>query len=511
MQIYQKILKGTSFLSIAEIANQGCSLLRNIILARFLTKADFGVAALLAMVLSLFELSGKLALSQQVIQSKHGDDPRFVSSVQFTQFAAGTIGALLILAAAWPLAHFFSGPQYFTSIMALALVPFINGLINLDVYRYSRQLKFGPMVLTDLIPQIATTLAAWPLAVYFKDYRAVLVILLGKACFTATMTHWLAERQYSLRYDSIWLRESFKFAWPLLLTSFIMIANFQGDSMVVAASYPLAELGVYAVALAIAVTPGYAVLRIGSSLGLPLLAEVQFDKRLFSIRYSQLAQCMALIGCLATLGMLFCGEEVVAMLFGSKYAGIGALACLLTAAQSMRILRGAPITAAMARGDTVNNLVSNLWRLSGLLLAIIIGVVKASLLWFAAAAFFGELVSLIATTIRLSSKQSVKPNLTIKPALLGTTCVLCAAALKWGFNVNSSSVFNWLLLPVFMILSAGAFMFCFSEFRSSASGFVRHLRIKRDLSTGRETNLVGPTSEQILEKNSASETTTILK
>src|SRR5665213_2702428 len=125
--MYRKILHGTSFLSGAEIVGQGCGLIRNIILARFLTKADFGVAALLGMVLSVFELSGKMALSQQVIQSKHGDEAGFVRSVQFTQLAGGSISALLILIGAWPLAHFFHGPS-FTSLMALALIPFINGL-----------------------------------------------------------------------------------------------------------------------------------------------------------------------------------------------------------------------------------------------------------------------------------------------------------------------------------------------------------------------------------------------
>src|ERR1035438_7228483 len=103
MHIYRKTLKGTSFLSASEVVSQGCGLVRNIILARHLTKADFGMATLLGMVLTLFELSGKLALSQQVIQSKHGDEPGFVASVQFTQFVAGTFSALLILMASWPL------------------------------------------------------------------------------------------------------------------------------------------------------------------------------------------------------------------------------------------------------------------------------------------------------------------------------------------------------------------------------------------------------------------------
>jgi O-antigen/teichoic acid export membrane protein len=478
MHVYRKILKGTSFLSASEVASQGCSLVRNIILARFLAKADFGVAALLGMVLTLFELSGKLALSQQVIQSKQGDEPGFVASVQFTQFAAGTISALLILVAAWPLAHFFSGPRYLTSIMALALIPFISGLNNLDVFRYARRMSFGRMVLTDLVPQVLITLAAWPLAVFFGDYRAILVLLLGKAFLSAAMTHLLAEWRYSIRFDARWLRESFKFGWPLLLNGFIQIGNFQGDSMVVAAAFPLAQLGVYSVALTIAMAPGLTITRISSSLGLPLLAEVQNDLPRFICRYSQLVQTMALIGCLATLGMLLCGEQVVVLLFGTKYAGIGALACWLTAAQSLRIVRVATGTAAMARGDTINSLLSSSWRLSGLLLAIGVGLLKASIIWFAAAALVGECVALGATIMRLQSIHSISPQITVIPTAMGLACVLFAWAIKFLFSIGSYSFLNFLLLPILVILSVGAFLFCFRELRSAAASVLLHFKLR---------------------------------
>lgn len=477
MHVYRKVLKGTSFLSASEVVSQACGMVRNIILARYLTKADFGVAAILGMVLTVFELSGKLALSQQVIQSKHGDERGFVASVQFTQFVAGAFSALLILAGAWPFAHFFSGPKYLPSIMALALIPLINGLTNLDVYRFSRRLSYGPLVLTNIIPQVITTVAAWPLAVWLGDYRAVLVLLLGKAFLSAVMTHGLAERRYSLGFNPVWFRECLNFGWPLLLNGFVQIGTFQGDSMVVAAAFPLAQLGIYSVALTIAMAPSMTILRIGSSLGLPLLAEVQSDVPRFNSRYGQLAQIMALIGCGVTLGMLFCGEQVVVLLFGAKYAGVGVLACWLTAAQSMRILRGATVIAAMARADTVTNVTSSLWRLSGLGLAIVVGVLKANIVWFAVAALAGEIVAVAATIVRLSSKHSVSPKLTVLPTALAMVCVLAGGATKWLSGISQYSLFNWLLLPVFLLLSAALFVFCFGQLRTATFDAVLHFRL----------------------------------
>ena len=465
----QKILTAASFLSASEVVTQACSLVRNVILARFLAKADFGAAALLGMILTLFEVSGKMALGQQVVQSQHGENPGFVASVQFTQLAAGALSALLILASAWPLAHFFSGLPSVTPILILALIPLIGGFASFDIYRRTRSFNFGPLVISETLPQILITLAAWPVAAIFQDYRAVLCLLLVKTVLNTGLTHLLAERRYALRVDADWLRESLKFGGPLLLSGLVQFGNFQGDSMIVAAAYSMTQLGEYSVALTIAMAISVTVTKVGQSVGLPILSQVQGDTSQFNQRYGQFLQGLALAGCSAMLGMLFCGEEFIVLVFGSKYAGVGTLACWLTAAQTVRILRGGAITAAMARGDTVNNLVSSSWRLSGLLFAIAVGFVKADLIWFAVASFSGELVALAATLIRLAGKHAVPAKLTAAPGLAALTCISVAILFRSLFMLGPTSLWNLLALPLALLLSICFFLACFQGLRTGAA------------------------------------------
>ena len=172
------------------------------------------------------------------------------------------------------------------------------------------------------------------------------------------------------------------------------------------------------------------------------------------------------------------GQPQLSDNFGNKYAGVGALACWLTAAQSIRIIRGGSVIAAMARGDTVNNMVSSLWRLSGLLLAIIVGMLNASITWFAVTALVGEIVALAATVIRLDSKHSISPKTTLMPAASGMACVLFAGAIKWLLSLGPHSFFNWLLLPMMLLLSAGAFLVCFRELRTAFADATMHFRVR---------------------------------
>jgi O-antigen/teichoic acid export membrane protein len=474
----RKVLKGASFLSGSEVINQACGLIRNMILARFLTKADFGVAALLGTILSVFEMTSKMALSQQVIQSEHSDVPAFVNSVHFTQVALASLSALLILIFAWPLAHFFAGPQYMSTIMALALIPFLNGFTNLEVYKQSRRLSFGPQVLSDTVPQVVTTLAAWPLALLFHDYRTILCLLLGKSLMNVIMTHLLAATRFTPRFNRDWLKESLKFGWPLLLAGFIQLGNFQGDSMVIAARYTLAQLGEFSVALTLAMAPGLVLLRVCHTVSLPLLVEVQNDLPRLTARYSCYVELMALLSCFATLGMAFCGEQMIFLLFGAKYAGIGALACCLTAVQGLRIVRGATVGAAMARGDTVNNLVSSIWRLSGLPLAICVGALHGSLTWFALTGVVGELIALSSAIFRLSAKHSISPQITIMPTLLGLSYVIIAVAIKWALPLPPYSWLNWPMLITVLSLNAAVFMLCFPSLRAMIRDFVQKIRTR---------------------------------
>jgi O-antigen/teichoic acid export membrane protein len=490
MHGYLKVFNGASLLSASEIIGQGCSLVRNIILARFLAKADFGVAALLGMILTLFELTSKMGFGQQVVQSRHGNDPGFLENVHFAQFATGALSALLIAIAALPLAHFFAGPQYLSSIMALALVPFISGLSSLDVYRRTRNLTFWPVVVSDAVPQLLTTLAAWPVAAALRDYRAVLGLLLGKALLTAIGTHAVAERRFAIRINGRWLRETLRFGLPLLLGGFVQFGNFQGDSMVVAAAYPLAQLGEYSVAMTLAMAPGFAILRVCHSISLPLLSEVQGDTGRFAARYARYAELMAVLSCWVVLGMLCCGEQAVVLLYGAKYSGIGALACWLVAAQAIRILRGATVAAAMARGDTVNNLVSTSWRLSGLVLAIVVGLLKGSLVWFAAAGLAGEIAALAAAAGLLRRDHSIPSRATFEPALVAALCVALVGAAKWALAAGPSSPINWFLLPPALCISLALFAAWFPELRSLMLNFGASLGARLCRITSKEWRLL---------------------
>ena len=418
MNVGLKLLSGSAFLVSAEAVSHGCMFLRNMILARLLSKEDFGIAATLALVISFFELAGKMSFGQQIIQSKEGDDPMFQKSSHASQALAGLASAALILGFAYPISRWFGTEAHWQSLMLLCIIPLCTGFASLDVNRLARHFRFAPLALTELAPQVLITLAAWPLAVWLRDYRAILYLLLFKAGLSLAGSHALSERAYRLCWRPDLMRENLRFGGPLLVSGYLMFAIFQGDRLLVAGAYSLSDLGVYAVASTLAMAPCMVIFKVSGMTALPVLARAQNDDEQFRRHFCVLAQGLALSAALLVVVMILAGENLITLLFGAKYQEATALTIWLVIGQAFRILRGATTCAAMAKGDTANSLLANLWRLSGLLLVAPVILLKLDLRWVAVAGGAGEVLALLASLLRLRKKHGLPPGDCLYPAAL---------------------------------------------------------------------------------------------
>lgn len=96
-----------AILTVGQVLSYGLSFARSVLLARLLTKADFGLAAMFGMTLSILEIAGRMSFGQQIIQSKDGDTESFQATSQAFQSVLVTFQALLLICLSYPLALAF--------------------------------------------------------------------------------------------------------------------------------------------------------------------------------------------------------------------------------------------------------------------------------------------------------------------------------------------------------------------------------------------------------------------
>src|SRR5688572_18387740 len=114
---------------------QFSALLRNVIIARLITPADFGIAATFVMTVALLEMMSNLDADKLLIQAEYGNEPRFQHATQLMQSFRGVVSALILFAVAQPLSSLFGVPQAIGAFRGIALIPLIKGLTHADPNR----------------------------------------------------------------------------------------------------------------------------------------------------------------------------------------------------------------------------------------------------------------------------------------------------------------------------------------------------------------------------------------
>lgn len=465
MQLREKVLTGSIVLALGDGVAYGASFVRNMILARLLMKADFGVAAVFAMFIAVLEFTSKLAVGQVVVQDRDGDRSEFIATAHLVQFVVAVLSALCMVLLAGPLASVFGLPEKKWAFQVLALMPLFKGLEHLDVRQMGRELRFVPATVVEVVPQVLITLAAWPLGLWLPDYRVVLILLLGKALFTCAGSHLLAEKPYRWKFERIYVARILMFGWPLVVNSFLMFGIYQGDQLLVGAYYSMSDLAMYFAASSIALAPTMLALQVLGPIMLPVMAEVQNEPQIFHRRYKLCVQVVSACSIFYVFFVILGAEHLMIFVFGEKYAGGGFALAWLAAAYAFRLIRAAPATAAIAKADTQNQMISNLLRMTSLPLAFWFALAKNPIWTLAAAGLAGELLAFVYSFNRLSKRDNIPWSWSLAPAVL----VAGATALSGMGVAIGVHEWNWVMaLCVALILAslgAGILLSAFSESR----------------------------------------------
>ncbi|MGE3309827.1 MAG: oligosaccharide flippase family protein [Limisphaerales bacterium] len=455
MSLRRTAARGSATLAGAAAVSNIAGFVRNVILAHILTKADFGIAASLALVIALFELSAKIGVARFVVQDPEGNDPGFVASAHFLQFATAAVGAILILVSAPFLAGLFNIHDQGWAIASLALIALFRGLEHLDIYRFERELRFGPSTGIDAISQIAITVLAWPLATWLGDVRAVLALLIFKAALTCALTHRVAEYPYQWRLHRSHLRRMARLGWPLLINGFLMFGVLSGDQFLVATYYNVADLGSYAAAAALVSAPTFFFAKVFSSLSLPLVSKVQSDPVAFTRRYHQAMSLVAVFAVTCTVATIVGSEALMKLVYGAKYAGSGPILAWIAAGNAFRIIRMAPALAALSKGDSKNQMYSNVWRMTGLAAALGVALAQQPVWMIAGCALIGEAFACAASFVLLTRRDRTPVSVSLIPTAIVALCTAGALALS-RLGAVPVNVVPALVLATLVSLAAGA-------------------------------------------------------
>lgn len=458
-----RLLKNGLLVFGSDIFQNLLVVIRNMLLARLLTVEQFGIAATFTILLTLVDATQNAGVSRMIVQAKDADEERFQNTLHMVSLALGGMSSAIIAIAAWPYALGMGTPGLVWAYLLIAIIPLMRGFGHLDSFRMQRRHRFGPAVVRQLVPQLASTLAIWPLFLLLGDFRVILGSIFVAQILAVAMSHMGAERRFGLAFDRDVISRAMHFGAPLMLNGLLLFFVLNGDRMIVTNQFGHYVLGGFSAAFMLALMPTVMVSNSMQSLMLPRMSHAQDDperlQRLYDATVSALMVLM--VGFVA--GTAIFGTLVMTLLFGQKYEPAVVYMVPLAVMQAVRVTRAGPALAAMARADTRNPLYANVVRALAIPVALIVAHQTGSIFWMILTGICGEVVSAIYSAWLARRRGGLSARHFV---------VALAAALQIMGTIAATSMVGaplWILIP-----SAALFLFSVRDLLRNYKALLRN-------------------------------------
>ncbi|MGL4257565.1 MAG: oligosaccharide flippase family protein, partial [Microbacterium sp.] len=253
-QLAHSAARGAFFTLGAQIAKILLQLLSVVVLARLLTPHDYGLLAIVLVIVGVGEIFRDFGLTTASIQAPvlttgQRDNLFWINS------AIGVVLTAVMFALAWPIEAVTGEAEIFGMVQWLSLLFLLNGLATQHRANLARELKFKAMAVIDIaaatialaVAIVAALLGAEYWALVLQQLASGVVVLVGSVLAGRWLPHW-----YS-RASSV--RELINFGWNIVATNMLVYVGSQIDTIIVAVKFGTSPLGLYNRAYQLVMTP----------------------------------------------------------------------------------------------------------------------------------------------------------------------------------------------------------------------------------------------------------------
>lgn len=318
MSLKRQVGFGLFWVALGTIGAKGLSLLRKLILARFLLPGDFGLVAYASLAVGALELFQELGFSSALIYRQ--DD---VEKAADTIFIAQLITSVLVYALAWvcaPLAaRFFRNEALVPVLRVLALNLIISSVGRVPLTLLVKEMGFKKKVLPELLA--ATLGCGVSIGMVFMG-SGVWAIVFGQLMIS-TMTAILVWFYYpwrpALRFSRSVAQELWDYGKHIFSSQVMVFFITNIDDAFVGRLLGDASLGYYSLAYDLSNLPATHISRIVGQVMFPAFSKVQSDiERLREVFFRSMKYVALVAAPVAIITLVFARHFIV-VAYGSKW------------------------------------------------------------------------------------------------------------------------------------------------------------------------------------------------
>ena len=335
--INKEMAKGAAWMVIFKFAGRGIGVVSTMILARLLLPNDFGLIAMAMSVIALLELMSAFGFDMALIQNQKAEDKHYNTAWTFNVIF-GLTSAIILILIAQPVSAFYLEPRLENVIYALSLGAFIQGLENIGVVDFRKQMQFRKEFKFLLTVKILGFFIVIPCAYFLRNYWALVAGIVASRLIQVTLSY--AVHPYRPRFSLNASSELFNFSKWLLLTNIFSFLKTRSADFIIGRQLGAKTLGLYSVTLEISeISSTEIVMPINRAI-FPGFAKLAHDIKLLKESFLGVLSMVAIFSIPAGTGMAATAEYIIPILLGNKWAeaiplvGILAFAGVITSLQT---------------------------------------------------------------------------------------------------------------------------------------------------------------------------------
>ncbi|MCG7644904.1 lipopolysaccharide biosynthesis protein [Alteromonas sp. Cnat3-28] len=303
---------------VGKLSSQGVSFIVTIVLARLLDPSDFGLIAMIMVVVGMAQVFTDIGLGGALIQKNDVSQTHY-SSVFFFNLSVASLLSLLMFIFAENIATFYNLEQLLTLIKVVCVIFIFNALGSVQIARLRKQLNYALIAKAGVISSVFSGFVGIAMATYEFGVWSLVAQILSQSLLNS-MLLWLFSRwrpAYSFSIQS--LKELWTFGFRMFLSGLLDAIYSRLDYLIIGKIFPPVTLGYFQRAkqfnsLIIQYTSGSLM-----SVLFPVLSQIKNNLPRFQVVILNALHVLSFVTFLLLGGLYLLAEEVVLFLFTEKW------------------------------------------------------------------------------------------------------------------------------------------------------------------------------------------------
>ena len=373
MDLKREIKEGVFYTFVLKYANMFVQMLGAVVLARILTPSEYGVVAIIMVIVAFFQLISNFGLGTAIIQRQGLTEDNIFSLFIFTIIVGAIISFLFSLLGP-VIANFYHNNEYKKIAIILSFVLFFH-TANIVPYALIMKNKwFRTIGLIYLVVEIITTLIAIAAAWKGYSYYALIIKSISNAFLVFFIDSVTVKLKLSGKLNFGIVKELFSYSFFQLLYNILNYFSRSLDTLLVGKYFGNNILGFYDRAYRLVYLPVNSLSNIITPVLHPILSSHQNDHELIYKVFKESVKLLSIIGIPLTVFIYFNAKAIILIMYGNQWTNSVPIFQILSMAIWVQMLLPGTITIFQSLGKTNYLFIYGLLSAFFVVSAILIGI-----------------------------------------------------------------------------------------------------------------------------------------